>query len=360
MLLPFFCSNERNGVVNTPLRVGVIGVGYWGPNLLRNFNGVRGASATWCADLNEDRLRHMGNLYPSVRTTTDYRQILADDEVDAIVIATPANTHCDLTCEAFAAGKHVFVEKPMAMTTLECQRMVSASEKARKKLMVGHTFLFNNAVHRIKQLIDSGELGEIFYVYVNRVNLGLFREDCNVVWDLAPHDIAILNWLLDSTPRSLTAVGHAYVQPNIEDVAFLTLQYPGKVMAHLHVSWLDPNKVRTITVVGSKKMLVYDDVSNTEKLRVYDKGVNVMPHYDTFGEFQLSYRYGDIVLPRIEDSEPLKNEAEHFVRSIMEDTPVRSDGPAGLEVVHALEMACLSIKDSGRTIMLDAADSRAQ
>jgi predicted dehydrogenase len=341
--------------VTSPVRVGVIGVGYWGPNLLRNFNSIKGADATWCADPNEARLRHMASLYPGVRTTKDYQEILAAPDVDAVVVATPANTHCDITCEAFAAGKHVFVEKPMAVSTAECQRMVDAGRKADRKLMVGHTFLFNNAVYRIKELIDSGELGDIFYVYVNRVNLGLFREDCNVVWDLAPHDIAILNWLLDATPERLTGKGHAYVQPKIEDVAFINLRYPNDVMAHLHVSWLDPNKVRTITVVGSKKMLVYDDVSNTEKLRVYDKGVTVLPHYDTFGEFQLSYRYGDIVIPKIDGAEPLKNEAEHFVQAIVEDQPLRSDGQSGLDVVHALELACESIRDDGRSLEFDPA-----
>jgi predicted dehydrogenase len=336
--------------------VGVIGVGYWGPNLLRNFNNVTGAEARWAADLDEARLAHISQLYPNVQTTRDYREMLADEATSAIVVATPADTHCRLTCEAFEAGKHVFVEKPMAMLESECRQMVSAAEKAGRHLMVGHTFLFNNAVHQIKQLIESGELGDIFYVYINRVNLGLFREDCNVVWDLAPHDIAILNWLLGSNPESLTAVGHAYVQPNIEDVAFVNLEYPGKVMAHLHVSWLDPNKVRTITVVGSKKMLVYDDVSNTEKLRVYDKGVNVMPHYDTFGEFQLSYRYGDIVLPRIDDSEPLRNEAEHFIACIQSnETPV-SDGYSGLEVVRTLEAACDSIREGGTARVLGGAN----
>ena len=232
-------------------------------------------------------------------------------------------------------GLHVFVEKPMAVSEAECRKMVEAAERADRKLMVGHTFLFNNAVYRIKELIDSGDLGEIYYVYVNRVNLGLFREDCNVVWDLAPHDIAILNWMLGASPERLTAVGHSYVQPGIEDVAFVNLQYPGKVMAHLHVSWLDPNKVRTITVVGSKKMLVYDDVSNTEKLRVYDKGVNVLPHYDSFGEFQLSYRYGDIVLPRIEDTEPLRNEAEHFIHAIRTGETSANEGTRAFSGVFA-------------------------
>lgn len=243
----------------------------------------------------------------------------------------------------------------MAVSEAECRQMIAASEKAGRKLMVGHTFLFNNAVHRIKALIDSGELGEIYYVYVNRVNLGLFRVDCNVVWDLAPHDIAILNWLLGANAESITAVGHSYVQPAIEDVAFVNLQYPGKVMAHLHVSWLDPNKVRTITVVGSKKMLVYDDVSNTEKLRVYDKGVEAMPHYDSFGEFQLSYRYGDILVPRIEDSEPLRNEADHFVQSIRNNTTPLSDGYSGLEVVRALEATCESMREGGSVRILGGA-----
>jgi predicted dehydrogenase len=343
--------------VNEPLRVGVIGVGYWGPNLLRNFHNLRDASAKWAADINPDRIHHIGSLYPSVQVTDDYRRILKDPEIHAVVIATPANTHCWIACEALEAGKHVFVEKPMAVSTDECRQMNEAAQRANRTLMVGHTFLFNSGVHRIKDLIDRGELGEVFYVYVNRVNLGLFREDCNVVWDLAPHDIAILNWLLGTTPTELTAVGHSYVQPDIEDVAFINLKYPGNVMAHLHVSWLDPNKVRTLTVVGSKKMLVYDDISNTEKLRVYDKGVTVLPHYDTFGEFQLSYRYGDIVLPRIDDSEPLKNEAEHFVQCVRSGELPRSDGRSGLDVVEALEAACTSMREGGRAIQLNGVRS---
>lgn len=337
------------------VRVGVIGVGYWGPNLLRNFNNLANAEAKWAADLNKDRLRHIGRLYPGVKTTQDYQEILKDPDVEAVVVATPADSHCRISCEVLDAGKHVFIEKPMAISAEECRIINDKAKEAGKLVMVGHTFLFNSAVYKIKQLIESGELGQIFYVYINRVNLGLFREDCNVVWDLAPHDIAILNWLLNATPRSLTAVGSSYVQPGIEDVAFLNLQYPENVMAHLHVSWLDPNKVRTITVVGSKKMLVYDDVSNTEKLRVYDKGVNVLPHYDSFGEFQLSYRYGDIVLPRIDDTEPLKNEAEHFVECIQEGRTPRSDGEGGREVVEIVEAACTSIREGGRIMGFEAA-----
>jgi len=343
--------------VSEPVCVGVIGVGYWGPNLVRNFSQMRGARAKWASDLSEERLEHMRSIYPSIQTTTDYQVLLDDDEVDAIVIATPANTHRDIACAALAAGKHVFVEKPMATTAAECREMNEHAERAKRHLMVGHTFLYNNAVEHIKHLVTSGEIGDILYVYINRVNLGIFRDDCNVVWDLAPHDVAILNWLLDAHPTRLTAVGSSYVQPGIEDVAFINLEYPGGVLAHLHVSWIDPNKVRRLTVVGSRKMLVYDDVSTTEKLRVYDRGVNVLPHYDTFGEFQLSYRYGDIVLPRVAEGEPLKNEAEHFIQCIREDQTPRSDGHNGLEVVEVLEAACRSILEGGVGIPLNGVRS---
>ena len=340
-----------------PIQVGVIGVGYWGPNLVRNFSQMQGAQCKWAADLSEDRLRHMRSIYPTLRTTTDHREILADPEVDAVVIATPANTHCQLGCEALEAGKHIFVEKPMATTSEECRQMQMRAEQRKRLIMVGHTFLYNNAVLHIKKLIDDGEIGQILYVYINRVNLGLFRDDCNVVWDLAPHDVALLDWLLDSHPLRLTAMGNSYVQPGIEDVAFINLEYPNRVMAHLHVSWIDPNKVRRLTVVGSRKMLVYDDVSTTEKLRVYDKGVNVLPHYDTFGEFQLSYRYGDIVLPRVAEGEPLKNEVEHFIDCIRNDREPRSNGESGLRVVEVLEAACRSIVEGGAGILLNGARS---
>lgn len=344
--------------MTAPVRVGVVGVGYWGPNLLRNFHNCPGAEATWACDLNADRLAHMGSLYPTVKTTSDYQELLDDEALDAVVLATPANTHCELACRAMDAGKHVFVEKPMANSAEECRRMVAKAEETGRKIMVGHTFLYNSVVKTIKEMITSGELGDILYIYINRLNLGLFRDDCNVVWDLAPHDIAILGYLLDSDPESLVATGHAYVQPKIEDVAFINLRYPGGVMAHLHVSWLDPNKVRRLTIVGSKKMLVYDDVSTTEKLRIYDKGVTVLPHYDTFGEFQLSYRYGDIVLPRIDDSEPLKHEAQHFVDAIREDRNPLSDGQNGLVVVEALEAACRSIEAGGQHVELNGVRSQ--
>ncbi len=340
-----------------PIRVGVIGVGYWGPNLVRNFYSLPGTECRWAVDLDEKRLTHVQSMYPSLQVSTNLHDVIDDAEVDAVVLATPVDKHAEIAIAAMNAGKHVFVEKPMASTVEECKQMLEVAERTGRTLMVGHTFLYNSVVRRIKQLIDEGELGEIFYVNMTRVNLGLFREDVNVVWDLAPHDVAILEYLLGEHPIRVHATGNDFVQPGIEDVAFIDLEYSGGRRAHLHVSWLDPNKIRKVTVVGSKKMLVYDDTSNVEKLRVYDKGVTKMPHYDSFGEFQLSYRYGDIVLPRIEEAEPLKTEAQHFLDCIREGKRPLSDGVNGLEVVEVLEASCRSIEQGGVAIELNGVGS---
>jgi predicted dehydrogenase len=253
------------------------------------------------------------------------------------------------------AGKHVLIEKPMAASTEEGRELVRLADDRELVLMAGHTFLYTAAVNKIKELISTGELGHIYYISTTRVNLGLFQEDINVVWDLAPHDISILNYILGSEPETVSATGQAYIQSGIEDVAFLNLTYPGDIVAHTHVSWLNPDKIRRITVVGSKKMLVYDDVSTNEKIRVYDKGVTVQPHYDTFGEFQLSYRFGDIYTPRLDDNEPLKNECQHFVHCIQKGERSRSDGHTGLAVVHVIEQACDSIRRNGEQLALRTA-----
>jgi len=349
---------ETRPAVSAPIRVGVIGVGYWGPNLVRNFSSLPGTECKWVVDLDEDRLAHLKSLYPTLKTSTHLPDLIDDPKVDAIVLATPVDKHAEIAIAAMKAGKHVFVEKPMASTVEKCKDMLATSEETQRILMVGHTFLYNSVVRRIKQLIDEGELGEIFYINMTRVNLGLFRQDVNVVWDLAPHDVAILEYLLGEHPVRVHATGNDFVQPGIEDVAFIDLEYPGGRRAHLHVSWLDPNKIRKVTVVGSKKMLVYDDTSNVEKLRVYDKGVTKMPHYDSFGEFQLSYRYGDIVLPRIQEAEPLKTEAQHFLDCIRDQKRPLSDGVNGLEVVEVLEASCRSIAQGGAVIELNGVGSR--
>jgi len=335
------------------IRIGVIGCGYWGPNLIRNFSHLKGSQVLMCSDLSEDRLTHMRNLYPQIETTTDYKRVLARKEIDAVVVATPPDTHMRLAVEALRAGKHVFVEKPLALSAAEGTAMVEEAQKAQRVLIVGHTFVYTAAVNKIKEVIESGELGRVMYISTTRVNLGIFQENINVVWDLAPHDVSILNYILDAAPESVATQASSYIRKNVEDVAFLTLRYPNDVLAHVHVSWLNPNKIRSTTVVGSKKMLVYDDISALEKIRIYDKGVTVTPHYDTFGEFNLSYRYGDILVPRLDDAEPLKVACQHFVDCVEKGTAPRSSGLHGLNVVRVLEAAVESIREDGRVISVE-------
>lgn len=335
------------------LNIGVIGCGYWGPNLLRNFYNIDESRVKICSDLKEKRLQHMKKLYPEVETTENYKDVINDDEVEAVVIATPVSSHYKIAKEAMEAGKHVFVEKPLAARVEEGTELVEMAREKKLVLFVGHTFVYTAAVNKIKELINSGELGEIYYITSSRLNLGLFQDDINVMWDLAPHDISIMNYILDSTPESVTANGYSYIQPEIDDVGFITLRYPGSVVANIHVSWLNPNKIRKTTVVGSKKMLVYDDVSSLEKIRIYDKGVDVVPHYDTFGEFQLSYRYGDISIPKLNDEEPLKVECQHFIDCVSHGDTPRSGGMDGLEIMLALDAAGKSISEGCRQIEIE-------
>jgi predicted dehydrogenase len=267
-----------------------------------------------------------------------------------VAIATPVSTHFKLAMDALVARKHVFVEKPLAQSSEQCLEMAEAAAQRNLTLMVGHTFVYTAAVNKVREIIRSGDLGEIYYINSTRVNLGVFQPDINVVWDLAPHDIAIMNYILGMRPERIAAHGKSYIRPGVEDVAFLDLEYPNRVIANIHVSWLDPCKIRRTTVVGSKKMLVYDDVSSLEKIRVYDKGVSVPPHYDNFGEFKLSYRFGDILTPRLDESEPLKVECRHFVECVESRTKPRSPAEEGLAVVRVLEAACESMHDSSRLV----------
>lgn len=332
------------------LRTGVIGCGYWGPNLIRNFSQLKDSDVIVCADLDEGRLAHMQNLYPNIEVTVDYRTILSRDDIDAIVIATPPATHHRIGMESLQAGKHLFVEKPLALSTAECSDLLSAARKRGLTLMTGHTFVYTAAVNKIKEVIESGELGEIHYVSTTRVNLGIFQEDINVIWDLAPHDVSILNYVLGARPEAVSTNASSYIRRGVEDVAFLTMRYPNDTLAHVHVSWLNPNKIRSTTVVGSRKMLVYDDISQLEKIRIYDKGVTKQPHYDTFGEFQLSYRFGDIFIPKLDDTEPLKTACQHFIDCIEKRAEPRSSGVHGTEVVTVLEAAVASIGEHGRMV----------
>jgi predicted dehydrogenase len=329
------------------IKVGVIGCGYWGPKLARNFYEIPGAELSWTSDLSQDRLGHMKELYPKVHTTQDYRDVLQSD-VDAVCIATPVSTHYRLVLEALRAGKHVLVEKPVAASVQEAEEIVAEGERLNRVVMVGHTFEYNPAVEAVKEIISNGELGEIYYINGTRVNLGLFQPDINVVWDLAPHDISILLYILGLVPEKVSARGGMYVQrkKGIHDVAYLSIYFPNGVLADIRVSWLDPCKIRRYTVVGSEKMLVYDDIAE-EKILIYDKGVDVPAYSDTVEEFHLSYRYGDVLPYPVEWNEPLRVECQHFLQCIREGTEPRSSGKVGLRVDRVLEAAQRSLLNGG-------------
>lgn len=340
-----------NGVTHTigerVLNIGVIGYGYWGPKLVRNFQELAQTRVSMLADLSEARLNQVRQLFPEVAVTHNYRDLLSSPDVDAIVVATPVSTHAPLALDCLRHDKHVLVEKPLAKHRAEGEEMVALAKERGLTLMVGHTFEYNPAVEMLKQIVDSGEIGRVYYVNSSRTNLGIFQKDVNVIWDLAPHDISILLYVLGTDPISVSTCGEAYVQPNIHDVARLTLNFPDQIQAHVHVSWLDPCKVRRTTIVGAKKMVVYDDVEMQEKIKIYDTGVNKPEHTDNYGEFQLSYRYGDITIPRVSLHEPLKLECAHFADSILHGRAPRSDGNVGLKVVKILEAAQRSLMNGG-------------
>lgn len=346
------------------INVAVVGMGYWGPNLARNLAAVPGANLYAIADLREESLLQAGRQYPAARLTADYQETLADSAVDAVVIATPAETHYALARESLSAGKHVLVEKPLSTTSAQCRELVELADKLNKVLMVGHVFLYNAAVQKLKALIDSGELGEVYYISSSRLNLGRIRQDTNALWNFAPHDISIITYLLDMMPSQVNARGFSYIQDGIEDVVFMTLNFPTGAGSHVHISWLDPRKVRTMTVVGSEKMVVYDDVSADAKIRIYDKGVTrkraarSLGDFDTFGEFQLLLRAGDLLIPKIDFVEPLKVECQHFVDCIVDGKRPISDGREGLRVVQVLEAAQRSMEREGRPEVVGDDDGR--
>lgn len=322
--------------------VAIVGYGYWGPNLLRNYMENPGAWVEWVCDSRPEALEKSKSRYPAVPVTTDYQQVLADPKVDAVVIATPISTHFFLARAAFLAGKHVFVEKPMTGNTDEAAQLVELARAQGLVLMVGHTFVFSPPVRKVKEIIDSGELGDIYFVTSSRVNLGLHQKDANVVWDLAPHDISILHYWLGETPSTVSVTGRACIKTGIPDVAFVNLRFPSGIVAEVQVAWLSPVKLRRTIVVGSKKMLLYDDTEPVEKVKVFDHGVDFKDP-ETFGEYQLAYRTGDIVSPKIAGAEPLGLEASHFLECLETGNRPITDGAAGLAVVASLEAADYSL-----------------
>ena len=337
--------------------VGVIGCGYWGPQLIRNFHTTPGAALVAIADQRQDRLDYVRQHYPEARRHRNHVELLESAGIDAVVVATPIHTHYQVARDALLAGKHVMVEKPLTASAWEGAELVQLARARGVTLMVGHTFVYNPAVTELRRIVQSGELGRIFYADGARLNLGLFQKELNVAWDLAPHDISILLHVLDQFPVEVAARGSAFIQPSVHDVVYLDLIFPLGIQARIHVSWLDPDKVRRMTIVGDRRMVVYDDVSLTEKIRVYDKGV-VMPITDSFGEFQLSYRHGDIRVPYLESSEPLRLEVEHYVHCVRTGETPRSDGLQGLGVTTVLEAADRSLANGGRLQTVESPHER--
>ena len=343
----------------TATTIGVIGCGYWGPNLLRNFAENDSAQLRWICDTDEARLNAMGRRYPAARTTTDYRKLVADPELDAIAVVTPVATHYQITNEALLSGKHVLVEKPLTSTAREAEELIELAEKNRRTLMVDHTFVYTGAVRKMKEILQSGELGELLYFDSVRINLGLFQRDINVLWDLAPHDLSIMDYLIERQPVGVSALGSCHIEPGIENIAYLVMKFADDFIAHFHFNWLAPVKIRRTLIAGARKMILYDDIEPTEKVRVYDKGVTANRIGDREADYQtlVSYRTGDVWAPKLDATEALRHVVAEFLDSIRSRRKPLTDGAAGLRVVRILEAAQQSIKQAGNFKLLGSAMS---
>jgi predicted dehydrogenase len=341
-----------NDVTAAPVNVAVVGCGYWGPNLVRNFLSLSDCRVLQACDCCPERLQHMQGLYPQVQATICFDDVVRDERVDAVAIATPVRWHFEMAKRCLEAGKHVFIEKPMAASVAECRMLLKIAEARQRVIFVGHTFIYSPAVRRIREIIQAGELGEIQYISARRLNLGLFQKDINVAWDLAPHDISIILYALKKRPVAVNCQGKAHVHPQIEDVTSMTLHFDNGGLATIQSSWLDPNKVRDMTFVGSRKMLLYNDLEPNEKIKIYDKRVERPPHYDTFAEFHFSYHYGDMYSPYLRQYEPLRMQCQHFLDCLRTGDTPETSGYDGLQVVEILEAATCSLRQKGAEIDL--------
>jgi len=333
------------------MNIGVIGLGYWGPNLVRNFLSTEGVKRVYAADISQARIRSASKRFPSVTYTDNYRDLILSKEVDAIAIATPVSTHYPLAKEALLNGKHVILEKPMTRKVSEAQELVEIAHRRNLTLMVDHTFIYTGAVRKIKQLISDGEIGDLLYFDSVRVNLGLFQHDVNVIWDLATHDISIMQHIINQKPISVAAFGATHYN-GVEDVAYVVVNFDNDIIAHFHVNWLAPVKVRQILIGGSRKMIVYDDVEPSEKVKVYDKGVDVTTEEGVY-QLLVQYRTGDMYSPKLDSTEALSLLASHFVECIEHSKTPVTNGEAGLGVVRILEAAEKSINNNGKLIAID-------
>lgn len=330
--------------------VGVIGYGYWGPNLVRNFAEIPGSKVIAVSDLRPERLLQVEARYPAIATTRDYRDLLANPEVDAIVIATPVVTHFDITKKVLQAGKHALVEKPLAATSNQVEHLIEEAAKRRLALMVDHTFIYNGAVRKIKELVDSDEIGQVYYYDSVRINLGLFQSDVNVLWDLAVHDLSIMDYVLDAQPYMVSSTGIAHITGQPENVTYLTCFFESNLIAHIHVNWLAPAKIRQTLIGGARRMIVYNDLEPSEKVRIYDKGVTVQNEQEGIYKLLVDYRVGDMWAPQLDRTEALRVEALEFVACIEQNRVPLTDGESGLRVVKILEAATQSLAQQGRPV----------
>lgn len=325
--------------MSSKVKIAMVGVGYWGPNLLRNFNALSNVEVTYICDLNKDKLRQFEQLYPQSQCVNDLEIVLQDEQVQAVIIATSAETHFALAQKALLANKHVYVEKPLTLNPEHAQELIQIAQQRNKQIMVGHLLMYHPAIQFMRQHIQSKEFGELRYMYCTRVNLGKVRQDTNAWWNLAPHDISVMMYLAGQEPTQVEAKGQCYVQSEFEDVVFASLQFPNSVMGHIHVSWLDPHKVRKITVVGSKQMIVFDDMDSAEKLKIYHKAVHRHEEYDSYDQERLSIQDDGYYVPKLDQTEPLRLECEHFIDCVEQNKPPLSDGDNGLAVLKVLHVA---------------------
>jgi len=333
------------------LRIGVIGYGYWGPNLVRNFNSLENAKVVNICDRRPEALKRAIKAHPNIDAVSDADEIMKSGEIDAVVIATPVSTHFDLSKKALEHGKHIFVEKPFTSTGAQSKELIELADKKNLKIMVDHTFLFTAPVRKIKQLIDDGQLGELYYYDSTRVNLGLFQHDVNVVWDLAPHDLSIMDFLIKDKPVAIAANGKAHLGNGLHDIAYVTAYFSNNIIAHFNVNWLSPVKVRTTLIGGEKKMLVWNDLEADEKIKLYDKGIEVKNGAGVY-DLLVGYRSGDMWVPKLEQTEALKIEAEYFVNCVLNNETPFNDGYSGLRVVKMLEACTESMEKGGKLINL--------
>lgn len=336
------------------IRIGVLGYGYWGPNLVRNFAEAQECEVAAVCDVREGPLAQVRKRYPSIRTTTSACDVFNDPGIDAVVVATPVSTHYELASTALAAGKHVWVEKPMTATAADAHRLVDQAARAQRVLHVDHTFVYTGAVRKMKELIEGDGVGDVYYYDSTRVNLGLFQHDVNVIWDLAVHDLSIMDYLLPSHPRAVSATGITHVSGGHENIAYLTFFFDGSLIGHVNVNWLAPVKIRRTMIGGSRKMIVYDDLEPSEKVKVYDKGITVDNGDASVYQLKIGYRAGDMWAPHLDIAEALQLEVRHFLEAVAHGTPTITDGAAGLRMVQALEAATMSMHDRGRVVELES------